>query len=59
MGNLTIEELASSLGLSSLPEKCRDFFDEVMKDFDKMAVSIPNQNIMKCFTKNMVFCKHI
>ena len=35
MGNLTIEELASSLGLSSLPEKCRDFFDEVMKDFDK------------------------
>ena len=34
MRNLTLQELASNLGLSSLPEKYEALFDEAMKDFD-------------------------
>lgn len=35
MEQLTIEELASNLGLPPFPEKYKDFFDEVMQDFDR------------------------
>lgn len=35
MRQLTIEELASSLGLPPFPDKYKEFFGEVMQDFDR------------------------
>ena len=42
MNQLTLQQLAQNVGIASFPEKCNEFFDEVMRDFDENGCPYTN-----------------
>lgn len=42
MNHLTIDELAQKIGITAFPEEYRDFYDEVMQDFDAHGCAYTN-----------------
>ena len=42
MSHLTIDELAQKIGITAFPEEYRDFYDEVMQDFDAHGCAYTN-----------------